>query len=116
MESIKHMSAIIQDGRNGVLPRFKNRGRNTVIAELLRATKVPTARTRLMYKANLSYTMLNDYLKMMVDLDLVSIEKSTQGRSYLITERGLKFLEIYDSLIELSSPIQGARTFSAIPE
>jgi predicted transcriptional regulator len=50
-----------------------------------------------MYKANLAHRQLKEYLKELMEKDLVSKESTKDGDFYLITENGIKYLKkIYE--------------------
>ncbi len=54
-----------------------------------------------MYKANLSFTQLNDYLQFMVKKDLLA-HRTREGKEvYIITSKGFNFLQMYIELLEL---------------
>jgi predicted transcriptional regulator len=71
------------------------------MADILEISKEGTLKTQIMYKANLSFTQLNDYLSFMVNNDLM-IQTNLEGREiYLITEKGSDFLVKHGELIQL---------------
>jgi predicted transcriptional regulator len=53
-----------------------------------------------MYKANLSYAQLKDYLMTLSDKDLLSYDLDTH--TFKTTEKGLRFLEVYGQLDQLT--------------
>ena len=79
----------------------KRRDKLCIIAEILEIAKEGTLKTQIMYKANLSFAQLNDYLKFMMKIKLM--EKLTnQGKDiYVSTEKGLDFLQRQCELTEL---------------
>jgi predicted transcriptional regulator len=79
----------------------KRRDKLCIIAEVLEIAKEGTLKTQIMYKANLSFAQLNEYLKFMLKIKL--IEKLTnQGKDvYVSTEKGLDFLQRQCELTEL---------------
>ena len=93
--------------------RFKNRNRLGIVANILTIARTGALKTHLMYKANLSYTMLRDYLKFLRDNELLSEsyypdEKVTL---YKTTEKGSRFLESYHALRDLASPMIDRKPF-----
>jgi predicted transcriptional regulator len=86
--------------------KFKNRNRLAILANLLTVARNGSLKTHLMYKANLSYTMLKDYLQFLQDNQLVTEAKYEDENVtlYKTTERGMKFLETYEALKELAAP------------
>jgi len=79
----------------------KRRDKLCIIAEILEIAKEGTLKTQIMYKANLSFAQLNEYLKFMLKIKL--IEKITPAGKdvYIATEKGLDFLQRQCELNEL---------------
>ena len=61
-----------------------------------------------MYGAFLSYTQLNEYLSLLDELELIKYMKNNHGSSQniVITEKGMHFLDIYDRISVMISPLQ----------
>jgi len=71
------------------------------MAQILEITKEDTLKTQIMYKANLSFTQLHDYIQFMLNSNLI-IHKTREGREvYFITVKGLGFLQMYSNLFQL---------------
>ena len=68
---------------------------------ILEATRPGVTKTKIMYKAYLSYTLVKEYVKFLQENDLIKYEKLT--KQYRITEKGLKFLHSYDEILDLFS-------------
>ena len=80
---------------------MKYRSRTEISSMVLEAARVGATKTKIMYKAYLSYTLVKVYLKFLQDNDLLKYEKLT--KQYKITEKGLKFLHSYDQITDLLS-------------
>ena len=79
----------------------KRRDKLCIIAEVLEIAKEGTLKTQIMYKANLSFAQLNEYLKFMLKIKLIQ-KLTNQGKDiYLTTEKGLDFLQRQCELTEL---------------
>jgi predicted transcriptional regulator len=63
--------------------------------------------TRIMYKANLSYSTLKVYLDMLVSSELLKMDKGegNSSRIFTTTPRGLKFLDQTQILNDLLGEI-----------
>jgi len=71
------------------------RSKLQIIADILTVVRNGGARkTRIMYQANLSYKLLNQYLDYVMEIDLISISSDDNGQ-YVITPKGFDFLEKY---------------------
>ena len=79
----------------------KRRDKLCIIAEILEIAKEGTLKTQIMYKANLSFAQLNDYLRFMLKIKLIQ-KLSNKGKEvYIATEKGLDFLQRQCELNEL---------------
>ena len=84
--------------------RFKNRNRMEIVANLLTIAKAGALKTHLMYRANLSYMMVTDYLKFLQGAGLIKETFDTEGtKVFQTTPRGLRYLSVYDSLQDITS-------------
>jgi predicted transcriptional regulator len=93
----------------------KRRDKLSIIAEIIEIAKEGTLKTQIMYKANLSFAQLNEYLKFMLKIKLMQ-KLTNQGKDiYISTEKGLDFLQRQCELTELlktdeEKPKNGVRT------
>lgn len=70
------------------------RRRLNIIADMLRVVgKEGAKKTQIMYRANLSYKVLTKYLTEVMEAGLVRLQR--RERVYVITSKGMKFLEKY---------------------
>ncbi|MGH9984524.1 MAG: winged helix-turn-helix domain-containing protein [Nitrososphaeraceae archaeon] len=75
----------------------KYRKGTEIIASVLEAAKeVGISKTRIMFTAYLSYKQLKEYLNELLDKELLAYDLHT--RTYNITSKGSKFLELYAEL------------------
>ena len=93
----------------------KRRDKLCIIAEILEIAKEGTLKTQIMYKANLSFTQLNDYLKFMLKTTL--LKKLVHGGKvmYAATEKGLDFLQRHCELTELLKENEKSKNGVKIP-
>ena len=79
----------------------KRRDKLCIIAEILEIAKEGTLKTQIMYKANLSFAQLTEYLKFMLKIKLIQ-KLDHQGKDvYITTDKGLDFLQRQCELTEL---------------
>ena len=71
---------------------MKYRSRTEIISMILDSVTVGTTKTKIMYKAYLSYTQLKEYLSLLEESGMIVYENGTQV--YKITEKGRKFLKL----------------------
>jgi predicted transcriptional regulator len=79
----------------------KRRDQLCIIGSMLEIAIVPTLKTKIMYKANLSYTQLNYYLSFLVNTKLI-VQSNLEGKEvYTTSALGLNFLQKHSELILL---------------
>ena len=65
-----------------------------IIYDLLSSAQKDIKKTRLMYKANMSYTQFTKYLNPLIEKGLLGEKDSSpEGKIYYITDEGKKLLE-----------------------
>jgi len=77
----------------------KYRSRTEIAATILETVRCGTTKTKIMYKAYLSYTQIKEYLKFLQDKGLMEYEEGTQ--IFRITEKGILFLRAYEEITTL---------------
>ena len=81
--------------------RYRNR--IDIIAQLLDAASSPSTKTKMMYKAMLSFEQLKEYLVMLTENDLIAYDNPT--RRFTITNKGYQFMQRYEDLNKLIAPL-----------
>lgn len=97
--------------------KFKNRNRMQIVANLLTIAKGGALKTHLMYRANLSYLMVTEYLNFLASTGLIeeTVDEDGTAKIYRTSAKGLKYLEIYEALqaiigTDSEKPIRSSRT------
>ncbi|MGH9982349.1 MAG: winged helix-turn-helix domain-containing protein [Nitrososphaeraceae archaeon] len=92
---------------------MKYRSRTEIVGLILEAANGGGAtKTKIMYKAFLSFAQLREYLTMIQDNGLIEYEGGKQ--TYRTTEKGMRLLGIYEKMYELAPPLATAE--AAAPE
>jgi len=78
---------------------MKYRSRTEIAATILETVRCGTTKTKIMYKAYLSYTQIKEYLKFLQDKGLMEYEQGTS--IFRITEKGILFLRAYEEITTL---------------
>ena len=91
---------------------MKYRGRTEIIEMILEATRTGATKTKVMYKAYLSYTQVKEYLSFMSENELIEYEEGSHV--YRTTEKGLHFLQAYSEISELVTPKSSGNAWSGI--
>ena len=79
----------------------KRRDRLYILAEILDIATDGSLKTRIMYRANLSFMQLNEYLGLLVTMKLVKITEGHDKTVYKTTPKGMQYLQNYKEIIEL---------------
>ncbi|HXX87360.1 MAG TPA: winged helix-turn-helix domain-containing protein [Candidatus Acidoferrum sp.] len=85
----------------GSNPSAKRRDKLYIVAEILEIAREGTLKTQVMYRANLSFTQLNEYLDFMLKISLLEKDHSHEREVYRATDKGLDFLQRYREINEL---------------
>jgi len=78
---------------------MKYRSRTEIVAMILEAANGGATKTRIMYKAFLSYAQLREYLSVLIENNLLEYLEGSQ--TYKTTEKGLNFLKMHSEIGEL---------------
>ncbi|MGC2570135.1 MAG: winged helix-turn-helix domain-containing protein [Candidatus Nitrosopolaris sp.] len=80
---------------------MKYRSRSEIVGLLLDAANGGGAtKTKLMYKAYLSFNQLREYLSLLVENGLIEYEEGL--RTYRTTEKGIRLLQIQNTMDEIA--------------
>lgn len=79
----------------------KRRDRLYIISEILTIAKGGCLKTQIMYRANLSFAQLNEYLSFLIKMDLLKVKNENRRNTYRTTAKGEKYLEKYKDLANL---------------
>jgi len=77
---------------------MKYRSRSDIIGLILEAANGGATKTKIMYKAFLSFAQMREYLSTLLEKDLIRYEEGS-GR-YKTTEKGMRMLHIYNQINE----------------
>ena len=72
----------------------KRRGRTEILADILSVAGEKAKKTQIVYKANLNFRMVEEYLPHLMDKGLI---ENTDGE-YKMTEKGREFLTDYQKM------------------
>jgi predicted transcriptional regulator len=101
---MKHMAfqKPVNKTRGSKTARRKNRSRDKVYVEMLELCAVPTIKTHIMFKCNLSYAILEECLGMMIRKNWIKSFTTDDGEKYYVaTDEGRKALKILNEAAEL---------------
>jgi predicted transcriptional regulator len=81
--------------------RQHRRDKLIILMEIIAIAKKETSKTRIMFKANLSYTQLNGYLDFLLHHNLLEKIVGKRRISYKATYKGLDFYEKQETVISM---------------
>lgn len=79
---------------------MKYRSRTDITRDILEAANGGTSKTKIMYKAYLSYAQLKEYLGVLVESGL--IRQNAAEMTFSTTPKGVQFLRTYEQMSEIS--------------
>ena len=79
----------------------KRRDKLIIMAEIIDIARKGTSKTNIMYKANLSFDQLNQYLSVLSDSSLLEILACERGIYYKATPKGTDLVEKQRQVINL---------------
>ncbi len=77
---------------------MKYRNRPEIISNILYAANGSASKTKIMYKAFLSYAQIKEYLPMLLENNLLELQ---DGGKYRTTEKGIRFLKMNEEIQDL---------------
>ena len=78
---------------------MKYRGRTEILGNILDSANGGATKTKIMYKAYLSYNQLREYLSILIENNLIKYLDGT--KTYKTTEKGLNLLKMHNEMAEL---------------
>ena len=76
----------------------KRRDRLRIIAEMLVIARSRSLKTQIMYRVNLSFSQLNEYLNFLIRRELLGRNMENGKTFYKTTAKGVKYLENYEEI------------------
>lgn len=73
------------------------RSRHEITRDILKVCRKGARKTHIVYRANLNFSIINDYLKNLLDGELLIPE----GPFYRTTPEGVQYMELFEDLSNL---------------
>ena len=99
---------------------MKYRSRTDIVAQILEAANESdggATKTKIMYKAYLSYAQLKEYLAVLVESGLLQVVENgstTNNQIYRTAEKGWQFLKLYNSIGELANSGSNSNNYANV--
>jgi predicted transcriptional regulator len=84
---------------------MKKRNRLEIIKDILEVIRNRSGRikpTHILYKSNLSHTMMAEYIDELKEKKFIREEEKGRSKTFFITEKGLEYLEKYSLIAEFT--------------
>lgn len=83
---------------------MKYRSRTDIVSQILEAANGGSTKTKIMYKAYMSYSQLKEYLAVLMENGL--LEHVPTENIYKTTDKGIKFMKAYENLEIITGPLE----------
>ena len=94
---------------------FKRRDKLAIMAEIMNISKNGALKTQIMYRANLSFAQLNDYLKFLTETKLLEKTASNGKEVFKATQKGKEFLDRHNQVMDLLNEERANRVQIKMP-
>ena len=88
------------------------RGRIDIIADILQVAEAKVKKTQIMYRANLSYTVLQRYLAELTEASLIEYKDDIQ--CYALTDKGREYIVLYKEYSKANKHIEKRLTTAQV--
>jgi predicted transcriptional regulator len=78
------------------MQKARRRDKEEIIFEILKAARMPTSRTRLIYASFLSGTELKEYIRLLIERKMLQFDEL--NKKLVITAEGQKYMKIYEDM------------------
>jgi predicted transcriptional regulator len=79
----------------------KRRDKLVIMSEILQIARTGALKTQIMYRANLSFAQLNEYLNFLTTVKLLRKFSAKEKETYVATEKGMDFLKKQQEIMGL---------------
>ena len=79
----------------------KRRDRLHIIADILDIAMNGSLKTQIMYRANLSFAQVNEYLPLLIEVNLITPIMQNDRKAYKVAPKGMRFLQSYAKIKDL---------------
>lgn len=86
---------------------MKYRSRTDIVSQILEASLGGTTKTKIMYKAYLSYDQLREYLSVLIENGL--LQYNSEENQYKVTQKGNQFLRTYQQMAGMTGEMRDIR-------
>lgn len=88
---------------NTVQTLWDRRDRLGILAEIIETAKTKQGKTKIMYKVNLSFSQVNEYLAFLAEMGFIKVQKENGRKNYETTSKGYSYVDNYEEMSQLLS-------------
>jgi predicted transcriptional regulator len=84
----------------------RKRNRLEIIYDILRVISEKNGKikpTHVLYKSNLSYNMMEEYLNELIEKEFIKKVDTPRGKSYMVTDKGFEYMSKYGMVKEFAN-------------
>ena len=84
---------------------MKKRNRLEIIKDILEVIKNKSGRikpTHILYKSNLSHSMMEEYIKELKEKQFIREEQTKKSKTFFITDKGIEYLQKYSLIADFT--------------
>lgn len=89
---------------NAMQTLWNRRDRLNIMAEIMEAAKGSQLKTRIMYRVNLSFSQVNEYLSFLTERGFLRVHVENRKKFYETTAKGNIYIENYREMSNLLRP------------
>jgi len=93
---------------NAMQTLWNRRDRLNIMAEIMEAAKGSQLKTRIMYRVNLSFSQVNEYLSFLTERGFLRVYVENRKKFYETTAKGNIYIENYREMSNLLRPQEPA--------
>ena len=83
---------------------WERRDRLKIMAEIMEASKGSQLKTRIMYRVNLSFSQVNEYLSFLTEMGFLKVNEVKGQKFYETTTKGERYIDNYMEMSSLLRP------------
>lgn len=85
---------------------WERRDKLNIMAEILEVAKEGQIKTRIMYRVNLSFSQVNEYLSFLTEMGFLRVRLENRKKIYKTTTKGISYIDNYAEMTKLLKPQQ----------
>ena len=93
----------------------KRRDKLVIMTEIVGIAKNGTSKTHIMFKANLCFSQLNQYLSLLLQSGLLERFSNNDRQIYKATQKGIEFMEKQCEIIDMLNDVRSGRNSVKVP-